>query len=172
MTETEAQQALEMLTPKHVEVLDLLAQHLTTKEIARRLGLAPTTVDQRISAIRERWGTTNRKATIRRYSDLLSACGKTTYSISSVDAGTWEVDLGSVDSEVDPIFSFAASCDVSVTDQLDELLRPDYGHLHRFDSKFGISGRVFIVAALAMMIALTLVAMLAIGRVIEGFVAP
>ena len=55
------------LTAKQAEVLDLLLQHKTTKQIARDLGIAPNTVDARIAAVREKWGTTDRKATARVY---------------------------------------------------------------------------------------------------------
>ena len=40
------------LTPKQREVLDLLIQHKTSKEISRLLGISPHTVDQRIMLAR------------------------------------------------------------------------------------------------------------------------
>jgi len=75
---SEATGLLENLTPKQVEVLDLLLMHRTTKEIARELGIAPNTVDQRINAVRDKWGTLNRKDTARLYGQLLELCGKPT----------------------------------------------------------------------------------------------
>lgn len=40
------------LTAKQREVLDLLIQHMTSKEISRQLGISPHTVDQRIMLAR------------------------------------------------------------------------------------------------------------------------
>ena len=42
---TEANWLLDDLTPKQVEVLDLLVQHRTTKQIARHLHISPKTVE-------------------------------------------------------------------------------------------------------------------------------
>lgn len=40
------------LTAKQCEVLDLLIEHQTSKEISRKLGISPHTVDQRIMLAR------------------------------------------------------------------------------------------------------------------------
>ncbi len=40
--------AIERLTPGQIECLLLVQQHLTSKEIASRLGISPHTVDQRV----------------------------------------------------------------------------------------------------------------------------
>lgn len=172
MQENDAREALGMLTPKHIEVLDLLSEHMTTKEIARRLNVAPTTVDQRISAIRERWGTSNRKATIRLYSELLYICGKTTYDISLVDGDQSEGETDERDARPEPLFSLAASEGTFLGEEFDELLKADMGALHRFDVKFGLSGRIGLVVALAMMFAVTIVAMLAIGKSAGEIISP
>lgn len=76
---------LDQLTSKQTEVLDLLLRHLTTKEIARELNLAPNTVDQRIASVRDKWGTLNRKDTVRQYTELQAICGKTTYGSEGID---------------------------------------------------------------------------------------
>jgi DNA-binding NarL/FixJ family response regulator len=49
-----------VLTPRHLEVLELMAQGHTTEEIARHLGLRPNTVKFHISEIFRRLGTRNR----------------------------------------------------------------------------------------------------------------
>lgn len=73
-----AREMLDRLTEKERAVLDLVLQHMPTKEIARELGLAPNTVDMRLRSAREKLGTTDRNATARVYTGLLEACGKTT----------------------------------------------------------------------------------------------
>lgn len=100
-TPEQAAELLGQLTSKQIEVLDLLTEHLTSKRIARRLGIHPNTIDQRIVKVRERWGTVDRKDTVRRYVELQSLCGKTTYGSEAVD-GPPE-DMGQVaDSGVIP----------------------------------------------------------------------
>src|SRR6478752_3465006 len=48
------------LTAKQREVLDLLIEHKTSKEIARELGISPHTVDQRIQFAKEKLGASSR----------------------------------------------------------------------------------------------------------------
>lgn len=50
----------DLLTPKQREVLDLLVQHKTSKQIARLLQISPYTVDQRITAARKKFGVETR----------------------------------------------------------------------------------------------------------------
>jgi len=45
---------LDTLTAKQREVMDLLIQHKTSKEIARELSISPHTVDQRVQFAKER----------------------------------------------------------------------------------------------------------------------
>ncbi len=58
------------LSPKHREVLDLLIEHKTSKEMSRLLDISPHTVDQRLDATRSRLGLGSRSelaAAYRRY---------------------------------------------------------------------------------------------------------
>lgn len=57
------------LTERQREVLDLLLQHKTSKEIARDLGISPHTVEQRIRFAKEKLG-------VHRRSDLATAYRK------------------------------------------------------------------------------------------------
>ncbi len=69
---------LASITPRQRAVMDLVIEHRTSKEIARELGIAPNTVDQRINAVRNRLGARDRAETARLYSNLLLICGETT----------------------------------------------------------------------------------------------
>nr|ACR33063.1 response regulator [Actinoplanes garbadinensis] len=51
-------------TPREAEVLDLLRQGLTDREMARRLGLSAKTVEKHVGAIRRKTGTSNRTAAV------------------------------------------------------------------------------------------------------------
>lgn len=62
------------LTQKQCEVLDLLLQHKSNKEIARILDISPSAVDQRLASARLRLGTSRRGDTARRYASLRGTC--------------------------------------------------------------------------------------------------
>jgi DNA-binding CsgD family transcriptional regulator len=55
------------LTVKQAEVIRLVSRGYETKEIARQLGISPTTVDQRIEGARKKLGGGTRKEAARRY---------------------------------------------------------------------------------------------------------
>ena len=66
--------ALDALTPKQREVLDLLIQHKTSKEIARELGISPHTVDQRVQFAKEKLGVESRSEAAVEYRRLVELC--------------------------------------------------------------------------------------------------
>ncbi|AIT79423.1 helix-turn-helix domain-containing protein [Novosphingobium pentaromativorans] len=161
--EDEARSLLDSLTAKQVEVLDLLAMHRTTKEIARELNIAPNTVDQRISAVRDKWGTTNRKDTTRRYVELLELCDKTTCDFSRVDDEPGGGDDADQDLPVDPVFVLSDARPLAMHREWyeDKGRRP--AGLEAFDAKFGRAGRLVAILVLAMIMAMTLASSLAIA---------
>jgi DNA-binding CsgD family transcriptional regulator len=64
------------VTPKQREVLELLAENRTTKEIAARLGVSDSAVNQRIEPLRQRLGGITRSELTRRYRDCASLAGR------------------------------------------------------------------------------------------------
>lgn len=72
------------LTSRQCEVLDLLLQHRTTKEIARQLAISPHTVDQRIRLAKEKLGVHRRSDLATAYRELQSICGKSVYEESRI----------------------------------------------------------------------------------------
>lgn len=76
---------LAKLTDKQVDVLDLLLDHMTTKEIARNLGISPNTVDQRLNSAKKILGTVGRSETAVAYRSLRDLCGKPTYEDSQIN---------------------------------------------------------------------------------------
>jgi DNA-binding CsgD family transcriptional regulator len=81
---SEGEIVLSGLTAKQREVLDLLIEHKTSKEIARRLGISPHTVDQRIQFAKEKLGAASRNEAAALYRRLLEICGQMTYEDSYV----------------------------------------------------------------------------------------
>lgn len=65
---------LDTLTAKQREVLDLLMEHKTSKEIARELGISPHTVDQRIQFSKEKLGVGSRSEVAVEYRRLIQLC--------------------------------------------------------------------------------------------------
>lgn len=82
------------LTAKQREVLDLLIEHKTSKEIARELGISPHTVDQRIQFAKEKLGASSRSEVALLYRRLIEICGQLTYEDSRIAASAAEADNG------------------------------------------------------------------------------
>lgn len=144
----EPEDALASLTDKQVEVLDLLVQHNTTKQIARELGIAPNTVDQRIMGVRDKWGTADRKETARVYGELLNACGKSPCGFPLVDQ-TWS----SAQEELRDLPT-SSVFDLSDSQAFGDWKQPKpRWDLEAFDERFGKKGRVVAVVGLAFVLA-------------------
>lgn len=77
---------LKRLTGKQREVLDLLIQHKTSKEISRTLGISPYTVDQRINIARGKFGLSSRNEVAQEYRRLLQTYEQTVYQNSDMAA--------------------------------------------------------------------------------------
>jgi len=73
------------LTDKQREVLDLLIEHKTSKEIGRALGISPHTVDQRLMFARDKLGARNRGELAAAYRELIMPTRQATYGLSHID---------------------------------------------------------------------------------------
>jgi DNA-binding CsgD family transcriptional regulator len=72
------------LTAKQRQVLDLLIQHKTSKEISRDLGISPHTVDQRIMLARAKLGVTTRGEVAQAYRRLVETYEQPVYEDSHI----------------------------------------------------------------------------------------
>lgn len=68
---------LETLTEKQDEALRLASQHLTSKQIANQLGIAPVTVDKRIDSVRAKLDFLPRTDVLRHYRAWKEGYGQT-----------------------------------------------------------------------------------------------
>ena len=81
---TKASFVIASLTAKQREVLDLLLEHKTSKEIARRLDISPYTVDQRINFAKDKLGARTRGEVAVAYRQLVESCGQSAYGNSGI----------------------------------------------------------------------------------------
>ncbi|WP_372730651.1 helix-turn-helix transcriptional regulator [Novosphingobium sp.] len=79
-----AENPLVALTAKQREVLDLLIQHKTSKEISRLLGISPHTVDQRIMLARGKLGVGSRGEVAQAYRSLIETYEQPIYGLSHI----------------------------------------------------------------------------------------
>jgi len=81
------------LTAKQREVMDLLIEHKTSKEIARALGISPHTVDQRINFVKSKLGVASRGEAAVEYRRLVELlCERSTYEPSHMVAEANSLD--------------------------------------------------------------------------------
>lgn len=160
------QEALGSLTEKQVEVLDLLVHHHTTKQIARQLDIAPNTVDLRIKAVRDKWGTRDRNETARLYALLLETCGKHPCGFQVVDRH----DVGGQSPHRDlPGTGVFELADAQSFARWGGGSRTPRG-LEILDARFGKFGRIAAIVLLAAAIAVTVVASLAMAQALGKYI--
>ena len=73
------------LTAKQLEALDLAAGGFTSKEIARKLGISPHSVDKRIDAVRIQLDSMPRQRLVREFREWNSGCETPTGGSSPLD---------------------------------------------------------------------------------------
>ena len=76
-----------ILTDKQCQVLDLLIEHKTSKEIARELGISPYTVDQRISLARAKLGVSSRNELAALYRAMRETLGQSPSGVGTPSDG-------------------------------------------------------------------------------------
>lgn len=153
------------LTDKQVQVLDLLLQHKTTKQIARELGIAPSTVDARILAVREKWGTTDRNATARVYAHLLETCEKSPCGFSLLESDLVQSQGFVRELPGSPMFAVA---DAQTLGRWHMPAGGRPGVLETLDYRFGKAGRIVAIVALALALAALVVLTLSAAEALSN----
>ncbi len=90
--ESELKSRLETLTAKQTEVLDLLIEHKTSKEIARELDISPHTVDQRINFSKKKLGAVSRGELAVTYRAAKEICDQSVYQGSHIASTDFMLD--------------------------------------------------------------------------------
>lgn len=146
-----------MLSPKQREVLDLLLQHKTAKEMARDLGISPHTVEQRLRTAREKLGVTRRSELVAAYRRQNAIYEKTVYGPSRIVPGAMALSKSAGPEEQALILAEPAQSAGSTAEEGQVLLVPA---IMTGPAKGLIRvGAVFVIAASAITVALTGMAM-------------
>ena len=137
--------AYQSLTKKQREVLDLLLEYKTSKEIAQELEISPHTVDQRLSFARKKLHTKARSDLANRYREMKQIYEPTVYRDSHVSAV----------SDVNQSEQRSETIDLNPPDRI-ETEKPDHADVrHRlvpglFDGRYG---RLIRLAAIVLLTA-------------------
>jgi DNA-binding CsgD family transcriptional regulator len=150
----EPREALAALTDKQREVMNLVCEDFSYKEIARKLRISVRTVEQRVAAARSRLGTRDRASTARAYRRLMAICGQTTYGSHQLDSASTSHLTTPLDAGTSPVFTLGdAGFDGFWANAAPLEIRPRgddvWGRVHRFG--------IIIVIALGLASALALV---------------
>ena len=167
----DAREMLGTLTEGQSDVIELVARHMSSKEIARQLNIAPATVDQRVKAVWKKLGTTDRKSAARKYMVLRQLTGQPIYE-GLVYERSNIVPSGGVDQSLTPkttarapfVFrnaqgGFAAA-----------VFGRRSGFLGQFDKRFGRWGRAGWIVVCALVLALVFLLIVPIGTAIESLI--
>lgn len=142
------------LTDKQREVLDLLIEHKTSKEIARRLDISPYTVDQRINCAKDKLGARTRGEAAMAYRELIETCGRFAYRNSGIgipegggdEPGGAQVPLPE-SAPPEPVGNDGVSAPEADFSVVPELFDGRYGTLVRL-------GAIFVIAVMLVFVVL------------------
>lgn len=166
MRESDISAVLASLTPKQREVMDLLIQHKTSKEIARELGISPHTVDQRVQFAKDKLGVESRSEAAVEYRRLVALCqspvstaaqppGQGTYEESRSAGIAVPADQGGTRNSNDPAASMPPK-----RSKPDEMIGQGHGYSivpEMFEGRYGTAmrlGAIVLVTVLLLFITL------------------
>lgn len=156
------------LTEKQVEVLELLIEHRSTKQIAQILKISPSAVDKRLYGAADRLGESDRRKLARHYLELKATCKKHTGESSHLELPHSLPHSPGRDTEATGHFTFNdASSFTSFAPWTEDHRLP---YLEKLDTRAGRLGRLAVIAATAVVIALLLLASLAIARTLGDLI--
>ena len=140
------------LTDRQRQVLDLLLDHLTSKEIARRLQVSPYTVDQRIQFARKKLGAKSRSELAVEYRRLKAIYGRTVYEESYMAPPAIPLEKGR-GSDTDYLIS--GKRPESIEDREDEKKMSDFQVAPEwFNGRHGTLARIVVIVIIAFILIL------------------
>jgi DNA-binding CsgD family transcriptional regulator len=164
------------LTSRQLEVLELIAMRLTIKEIAARLEVTESAVNQRIRSLKERLGVNSQRALAEAYADLtalerahsigLQTCSKSTCSKNQLPDEDATPQLASQGEQVATlVFSDVSTFEVHAPWERPESYMVAPGMLNGQSAFLHRTGAVFMLAILMMAL---VVLGVTVGEVLSG----
>lgn len=154
------------LTDKQHETLRLAASHLTSKQIARELGVAPITIDKRIESVRARLSGIARPDLLRLYTKWLEAYGRAIDDPTILGQSS-ENGAENLSQPSDPALTFADSLtfDGRAEWERDQAwLRPGLN-----PSDLGVGGKLLVILGGAVAIMMVAVLSVAFANALRSF---
>ncbi|WP_144096745.1 LuxR C-terminal-related transcriptional regulator [Croceicoccus sediminis] len=147
------------ITAKQHQVMERVLDLKTSKEIARDLGISPSTVDQRINAVRDKLNASDRASAARAYANAKAIWEKTTCGSSHVAIAPDSKPIELTDLPTSSEFELrdAAAWRWGETEERPLVLKA-------VDERFGKLGRVALIMTLAVGLAILLVAGVALAQ--------
>lgn len=171
MNKENAAELVASLTPGQRDVLDRIALHKSSKEIARELDISPHTVDQRVKAAWIKLGAYDRTSAARKYMKLQASLGaeiyeSLVYERSDIDpSGTVDQSMTQKPTESGHFVFRDAQSGFPA-----EVFVQRRGFLEEFDQRFGRWGRIGLIVACAFVLALVFLLIVSIGAAIEDLI--
>jgi len=153
----EGQLLLAELTAKQREVLDLLIEHKTSKEIARLLDISPHTVDQRIQFAKDKLGARTRNEAAAIYRRLVDTYGQMTYENSYLAVAAFDIDNGAGTPGLQPNRSHREQASDQPRTEADYPVVPEL-----FEGRYGTLVRLGAIIAIAVFLVILVLGGLAI----------
>lgn len=156
MTQEESANKLsDELTDKQREVLDLLIEHKTSKEIARDLGISPHTVEQRLRYAKAKLGVERRSDLAIKYRSLRHIYEKSVYDDLQVEHAalklphesepTAALDLIDKSGELEKRTRFVREDPISTTRMVPSIFEGRLGTWMRIGAVFAIAACIIVI---------------------------
>lgn len=146
--------SLEDLTGKQFQVLEHLAQHKTSKQIARDLNVAQNTVDKHLAAVRRKWNTADRYQTARVFQQLREGCEKHPPRFSAADEAGPDAPVLHSDLPKSAVFQLADALSI---EDFSDWESPAPKGLLALDDRFGKLWRIVAIPVLALLALMVLI---------------
>lgn len=155
MVKVDPQVVFESLSAKQHETLGLACRHLTSKQIAVQLGVAPITIDKRIDVVRAKLGGIPRTDLLRLYGDWSGDYDQTIGGLSLLPDPARSPDYSGLQSD-GPAFVFEDSLQLDARTSWDG--RPIWLQPGLKPSDLGVGGKLLamLIGAVAIMMAAVL----------------
>lgn len=163
MGQTSYDTVFDEITDKQREALDLAANGLTSKEIGRRLGISPHSVDKRIDAVRAQLDAMPRNRLVREFRYWSTGCESITGDLPPLTDDPLDPPQGSSQSSDEALYFDDA---LAFGGAYEWNREPRWLHRGISPSDVNATGRLLLILAMAILIAAAFVLVAASGNVL------